>query len=514
MLRFPEEVRESRNVILAWEARDFRNDTPPDQLLYRSRVDGEPWTRFSHARFRELSDLAPGAHVFEVEVRDLDGNRNREEVIHRFTVRQRGPGPTAWIVAGIAGGLALALIAFLALRRILAVASRLRTYRDLFRSPPMPLLVLDGAGNLRAVSGIAPETLGVDPEGLAQSIGRPVHLLPLFMTKELRAAVRDLLMGEPFLLRGLRWAPDGGRDRILEVRGFPLGRTREGAPTGAREGLPEGSSEGSPEGSPEGLSDDDRPRSIRSAAIFVEDTTRRSEEERLQEKTRRLDSLRDLSDRIVGRALGLFQDPGLREIARSEPRLRPRIQDGESVLSTLAEFAGSETDSSVWSQVSVNQILESLVGDPDGDPTIRARLAPAVRLDYRGQHGVWNVRGDPRRLRTALVEVIENAVESMPAKGTLTIRTANARLEYDPGHLAPGAYVEVEVRDTGAGMDAGQLEHVLEPFYSTKPRDRASGAGLSTAYGIVRAHGGDIRIESRPGQGTTVRILLPARRGG
>ena len=91
------------------------------------------------------------------------------------------------------------------------------------------------------------------------------------------------------------------------------------------------------------------------------------------------------------------------------------------------------------------------------------------------------------------------------------MRLRNRRVDAgDPAELNPGPYVEVEVSDTGPGIGPQEAARAFDPFFSTKPRDRARGLGLSIAYGIARRHRGDIRIVSTPGSGTTVTVLLPA----
>src|SRR5260221_14621437 len=78
-----------------------------------------------------------------------------------------------------------------------------------------------------------------------------------------------------------------------------------------------------------------------------------------------------------------------------------------------------------------------------------------------------------------------------------------------PGARA-GAYVRLSFSDSGSGMDAATVERVLEPFFTTKPLHQAAGLGLSTVPGIVRDHGGTLRIDSARGRGTTVHMLIPA----
>ncbi len=105
-------------------------------------------------------------------------------------------------------------------------------------------------------------------------------------------------------------------------------------------------------------------------------------------------------------------------------------------------------------------------------------------------------------LREALVNLVFNAVDAMPEGGKLNLRT---RLEQDEAGLT---CIAVEVQDTGIGMDEETRRHCLEPFFTTKG-EQGTGLGLAMVYGIVRRHAGSIDVETKPGQGTTMRLNLP-----
>ena len=110
------------------------------------------------------------------------------------------------------------------------------------------------------------------------------------------------------------------------------------------------------------------------------------------------------------------------------------------------------------------------------------------------------IMGVESEIREALVNLIFNAVDAMPEGGTLTLRTKTS------GGAA--RMVQVEVSDTGAGMDEDTQRRCLEPFFTTKG-ERGTGLGLAMVYGIVRRHGADIEIESAVGKGTTMRLSFP-----
>jgi PAS domain S-box-containing protein len=127
--------------------------------------------------------------------------------------------------------------------------------------------------------------------------------------------------------------------------------------------------------------------------------------------------------------------------------------------------------------------------------------------------GSWPVIADPGQLENALLNLAINARDAMATGGVLEIVCSNVEL-HEGDHrvsdeVAAGDYVQITVRDTGTGMSEEVLEHVFEPFYTTKDVGEGSGLGLSMVYGFARQSGGDAVIESEPGTGTQVKILLP-----
>jgi CheY-like chemotaxis protein len=141
--------------------------------------------------------------------------------------------------------------------------------------------------------------------------------------------------------------------------------------------------------------------------------------------------------------------------------------------------------------------------------TIGREIQIETRLDPKASHGIC----DPNQLENALLNLAINARDAMIAKetgggGTLTISTAVSRIEDEPD-LRPGFYIRISVADTGEGMTPDILARATEPFFSTKPLGKGTGLGLAQVYGIARQSGGTVRIESTPGEGTIVHMLLP-----
>ncbi|GJE11448.1 Sensor histidine kinase RcsC [Methylobacterium longum] len=147
---------------------------------------------------------------------------------------------------------------------------------------------------------------------------------------------------------------------------------------------------------------------------------------------------------------------------------------------------------------------------------IRRTVGPAVQVEVAGAAGLWPALVDPPQLENALLNLCINARDAMPEGGRIAIQTANAWLDARAARrhdMPPGQYLSLSVTDTGTGMPPEVIEKVFEPFFTTKPLGQGTGLGLSMIYGFVQQSGGQVRIHSEVGQGTTVCLYLPRHRG-
>jgi signal transduction histidine kinase/DNA-binding response OmpR family regulator len=157
--------------------------------------------------------------------------------------------------------------------------------------------------------------------------------------------------------------------------------------------------------------------------------------------------------------------------------------------------------------VDLNQLVSDI------SQILSRTLGEQIRIQTVLSGSLWKVEIDITQMETALLNLAVNARDAMPGGGELTLETANANLDEGYGlHSADdelGQYVVLAITDTGVGMSDDVLQHAFEPFYTTKPIGRGTGLGLSQVYGFVKQSGGHVRLYSKRGEGTSVRIYLP-----
>jgi PAS domain S-box-containing protein len=140
-------------------------------------------------------------------------------------------------------------------------------------------------------------------------------------------------------------------------------------------------------------------------------------------------------------------------------------------------------------------------------PLLRNVLGPGIEKQFRLEEESAPVLADPTQLELAVLNLAINARDAMPGGGLLTVATRRIRIASDPV-LEAGEYVELSISDTGQGMPPDVVSRAFEPFFTTKEVGRGTGLGLSMVYGVARQSGGTARIESVPGEGTTVRLYF------
>jgi CheY-like chemotaxis protein len=139
-------------------------------------------------------------------------------------------------------------------------------------------------------------------------------------------------------------------------------------------------------------------------------------------------------------------------------------------------------------------------------------VGPGIEIQTANAADLWTTLVDPNQLENALLNLCINARDAMPHGGKIKIATENRFLkdaEALSAEMRPGEYVCLSVSDTGTGMSDEVIQRAFDPFYTTKPTGRGTGLGLSMIYGFAQQSGGQVRIESAEGQGTTIYLFLP-----
>src|SRR5688572_14978322 len=190
-------------------------------------------------------------------------------------------------------------------------------------------------------------------------------------------------------------------------------------------------------------------------------------------------------------------------------RLLEAAQRGAALVRQLLAFARQHPARTETIDLNVLidgvvRLLPRLLGEPI---EVTAHLAP----------GLPPVSVDASQIEQVLVNLAVNARDAMPGGGRLEIATSLERVSEQRAERHPdaasGEYCVLALRDEGHGMRPEVAARVFEPFFTTKPLGQGTGLGLSTCYGIARAHGGWIEVESAPGRGSTFRVYLPRSRG-
>jgi signal transduction histidine kinase/CheY-like chemotaxis protein/PAS domain-containing protein len=206
---------------------------------------------------------------------------------------------------------------------------------------------------------------------------------------------------------------------------------------------------------------------------------------------------------VIGGNLELLGDD-LMQTARAERRLRSAregVERGARLAAQLLAFARRQPLSP--KPLDLARVLR------DAADLLRRTLGKGVRVETSCEPGVWRTYADPNQLDNAILNLAINARDAMNGEGKLTLALDNTTLGASEDGQRGGEFVRLSVRDTGSGMEPAVLERAFEPFFTTKAEGAGTGLGLSMVYGFVTQSGGQVRLDSTPGRGTTVEVLLP-----
>jgi signal transduction histidine kinase len=195
---------------------------------------------------------------------------------------------------------------------------------------------------------------------------------------------------------------------------------------------------------------------------------------------------------------------------RSLMEVERAAQKAAEIAQDLAAFSRQEKDPRAQTPGNLNTVVSRAV------ESFQKPGSPRIIWTFHLEKRLFTVNFDEAKTHQAFVKILENAMEAVGPEGRITVRSHNQSLDQpvkSPAvQLAAGHYVCVEFADNGCGIAPEVLPHIFEPFFTTKPNPPHRGLGLAWVYGIITNHGGSLAVTSPPGQGTTVRIFLPAQK--
>lgn len=245
------------------------------------------------------------------------------------------------------------------------------------------------------------------------------------------------------------------------------------------------------------------------------ETEKRQMQERLGQ-AERLESLGVLAGGIAhnfNNLLGVingYASLGMLDIRPDHPnyeklkRIEEEVKNGAKLTKELLGFAQGGKYEIKTSNI--NNILEKT------SSVFGKTRKETIFLRYF-EEKIWNAEVDRTQMEQVFMNLYLNAWQAMPGGGNIYLTTENVLLDAkNTGipSLPPGKYVKIIIKDTGVGMDAKTKARIFEPFFTTKKTGKGTGLGLATVHGIIKNHNGAVSVESKPGEGTTFYIYLPA----
>jgi PAS domain S-box-containing protein len=359
-------------------------------------------------------------------------------------------------------------------------------YQELFERAPVGYLVTDATGTVREANYAASELLKTAPKAL---LGKP---LTVYLRPEDRATFRNLVqdMQRESAVRDI--------ELVLLPRGNPLRKVQV---TVARDELRPGTP-------------------VRLRWVLQDVTARRVAEEALQESQEHLRHSQRLEaiGRLAGGVAHSFNNLLAAIAFHSELLLDEGSSERDVRRHALDIQKAGERAAALSRQLLAFSRKQALNPEPlcisdqirDLHPMLHRLLGEDIEIVIDAEPSTGLVHADFGQIEQVILNLVANARDAMPQGGRLTIGTRGVKLDPDNElGLPPGRYVELTVADTGSGMSQETLSRLFEPFFTTKEKDRGTGLGLATVYGIVRQSGGEIRVESEPGTGSAFRLVLP-----
>ncbi|HEY3904384.1 MAG TPA: PAS domain S-box protein [Streptosporangiaceae bacterium] len=377
---------------------------------------------------------------------------------------------------------------------------------SLLEAAPDAMVCVDRTGRIALLNAQAERLFGYDRDEI---VGQPVEVLVPEQARANHPAHRADYMGEP-------------RSRPMGAGMELAGRCRDGSTFPAEISLSAIQTDGGVLVTA-AVRDVSERQAIQAERERLRTQAERDRLERQLQQSQRLESLGQLAGGVAhdfNNLLGVISSYAdfvagyLREPEAAEP--------GQSALADIEEVQHAAKRGSAlthqllaFARREVVQPRALDLNDTVGGvlKLLLRTLGEHIELSTDLAHDLELVLADPGQMEQILVNLAVNARDAMAVGGCLTIQTANVDVDEvyadRRAELSPGRYVALKVSDNGPGMPPEVVEHAFEPFFTTKAKGEGTGLGLATIYGIVHQAGGNARIYSEPGLGTTITVLLP-----
>ena len=181
-----------------------------------------------------------------------------------------------------------------------------------------------------------------------------------------------------------------------------------------------------------------------------------------------------------------------------------RLATDRAAALTQQLLSFSRRQAAVANSVDLNRLITNM------EDMLRRLLGQQIKITLSLQPGLATISADESQVSQVIMNLAVNGRDAMPRGGTLTIATANVVLGDEHLDMIPGPHVLLTVTDTGEGMSSEVRDRLFEPFFTTKESGRGTGLGLSMVHGIVRRCGGQIQVESAPGEGSKFHVYFPS----
>lgn len=208
---------------------------------------------------------------------------------------------------------------------------------------------------------------------------------------------------------------------------------------------------------------------------------------------------------VMGICEDLLGDPAVKSRSEDILEVSRAAQRASLLTKQLLAFSRRQVASPIV--LNLNRVIA------DMQKMLRRLIGEDIELVTLLDSAIGSVRVDPGQVEQVVINLVVNARDAMPQGGKITIETSNVDLgdDYVKRHfeVKPGPYVMMVISDSGTGIAVEIQNQIFEPFFTTKDKDKGTGLGLATVYGIVKQNGGDIFVYSHPGEGTVFKIYLP-----